>query len=78
MNGKTLINEFSLSASVLPGRYPSEGARWYIKRGKEIPDDLLPGRAITKLNHMFPGALTDLKSADMANVATWWIKIVCG
>ncbi len=64
-----------LSLSMHPGCYPSEGALWYVKRGKEIPDHLLPGRALMKMS---PEYREKFIKTDFSNVAPWWIKVLCG
>lgn len=77
MNAKTFLHESVLSLSTVPGCYPSQGARWYIEKGEKIPDDLLPGRLVAKINKIYLGLLAQLSSKDVADVALWWAKLMC-
>ena len=53
----------------------SPGIKYYIDRGLEIPDRLLPGRALMRMS---PEYREKLIKTDFSNVAPWWIKVICG
>lgn len=78
MKAKAFLHESILSLATLPGRYPSQGAHWYVENGSKIPDELLlPGRLVAKINKIYPGLLNTLSSKDVADVAPWWVKLMC-
>ncbi len=62
--------------SVHPGCYPSEGAMHYVRNGREIPDLLLPGRALMRMGPEERAAI--VKAINQSEPATWWVKVMCG
>jgi hypothetical protein len=72
-------HDIVLAWSMLPGCFRSGGAIEYVKSGKEIPELLLPGRALMKMKESQPEAqYYKFISTDWQNVAPWFIKIMCG
>jgi hypothetical protein len=63
-----------LIRTALPGCYPSEGAMYYVRQGKEIPEILLPGRALMRMNE---NTRQRYVNTNWQNVSPWWIKIMC-
>ena len=61
-----------------PGTYPSEGAKHYIRRGKEIPDLLLPGRTLMRIKKNDPKYFEKIINTNWKNAAPWWVKVMCG
>lgn len=58
-----------------PTPYPSRGAIHYIERGSEIPDALLPGRALMRMNERDREGLT--KTINTSTPAPWWVRLMC-
>lgn len=51
----------------------------YVKSGKEIPELLLPGRALMKMKESQSEAqYVKFIETNWQNVAPWFIKIMCG
>jgi hypothetical protein len=71
------VHELALHLSVRVGSAPSDGLMYYVRRGKEIPDHLLPGRALQRLQRNVPRSYEALVRTDWQNVSPWWIKIMC-
>lgn len=69
------VHDSLVMLTYIPGCYPSEGAMHYVKRGKEIPDMLLPGRLLMRMDSKTRDTYAN---ADWTNAAPWWIKIMCG
>lgn len=72
------VHDLIFSGSCNPGCYPTEGVSYYIRKGQEIPDYLLPGRPLMNLKKNSPMEFERLVNANLANVAPWWIKVMCG
>lgn len=69
----------AISFGMFPGgAYPSEGIKYYLRTGREIPERMLPGGIIKSARPEVQEALGRLTSADAANIPDWVVKSIVG
>jgi hypothetical protein len=60
------------------GAYPSEGIKYYLRTGREIPERILPGGIVKRASQEIREALGQLTSDQAANVPDWVVKQYVG
>jgi hypothetical protein len=69
----------AISVGIFPGgAYPSEGIKYYLRTGREIPELMLPGGIVKRASPEIREALKQLTSKQTGNVPDWVIKQYVG
>ena len=69
----------AISFGMFPGgAYPSEGIKYYLRTGREIPELILPGGIVKRSRPEVREALGRLTSNQAANIPDWVVKQYVG